>query len=194
MYTNDADKQDGFITSAKNKGLDVRVLGDMLDAHFINHAEQKFEVTFKRVDADVADKLIDTGEEKESVLTEKEQESVKELFEEAVNNKNNAASIEAMSADELPVTITLPEFMRRMKDMQAAGGGGPMMFGDMPVTLSVAVNGNHHIVKKILETEDKEQKLAYAKQAYDLALLSQGMLTGKSMTDFIKRSVDIASE
>ena len=99
-----------------------------------------------------------------------------------------------MSEDELPVTVTLPEFMRRMKDMQAAGGGGPMMFGDMPVTLSVAVNGNHGIIRKIIESKEKEQKLAYAKQAYDLALLSQGMLTGKAMTDFIKRSVDIAVE
>jgi molecular chaperone HtpG len=194
LYTNDAEKQDGFITSAKNKGYDVLVMGDVLDAHFINHAEQKFEVTFKRVDADVADKLIDTGEEKESVLTEKEQEEVKAIFEEAVNDSKNAVSIESMSADELPVTVTLPEFMRRMKDMQAAGGGGPMMFGDMPVTLSVSVNGNHDIIRKIIEAEEKDQKLAYAKQAYDLALLSQGMLTGKAMTDFIRRSVDIAAE
>ncbi|MFZ9045969.1 MAG: molecular chaperone HtpG [Cyclobacteriaceae bacterium] len=194
LYTNDAEKQDGFITSAKNKGYDVLVMGDVLDAHFINHVEQKFEVTFKRVDADVADKLIDTGEEKESVLTEKEQEEVKAIFEEAVNDSKNAVSIESMSEDELPVTVTLPEFMRRMKDMQAAGGGGPMMFGDMPVTLSVAVNGNHGIIRKIIESKEKEQKLAYAKQAYDLALLSQGMLTGKAMTDFIKRSVDIAVE
>ena len=194
LYTNDVDKQDGFIESAKKKGYDVLILGDVLDAHFINHAEQKFEVTFKRVDADVADKLIDSGEEKESVLTDKEKETIKSIFEEAVNNKSNSVSIESMSSDDFPVTITLPEFLRRMKDMQAAGGGGPMMFGDMPVTLSVAVNGNHGIIKKILDTEDKAQQLSYAKQAYDLALLSQGMLTGKSLTDFIRRSVDIAAE
>ncbi|MFT4738456.1 MAG: molecular chaperone HtpG [Cyclobacteriaceae bacterium] len=194
LYTNDEDKQDGFITSAKKRGYDVLVLGDMLDAHFVNHAEQKFEVTFKRVDADVADKLIESGEEKESVLTDKEKETVKSVFDEAINSKDNNVTVETMAVDDLPATVTLPEFMRRMKDMQAVGGGGPMMFGDMPVMLSVGVNANHAITQKILATEDKEVQLAYAKQAYDLALLSQGMLTGKNLTQFIQRSVEIATK
>ena len=166
----------------------------MLDSHFINHIEQKFEkVTWKRVDADVLDKLIDNGEEKESVLDDKEKESIKDLFEKAIDNKGNTVSVEPMATDDLPVSVTLPEFLRRMKDMQETGGGGPMMFGEMPLNLSVAVNANHVMTKKILEAEKEEEKIALAKQAYDLALLSQGMLEGESLTNFIRRSVELAS-
>jgi molecular chaperone HtpG len=118
---------------------------------------------------------------------------VKEIFEKAINDKKNPVAVESMATDDMPVTVTMPEFLRRMKDMQKVGGGGPMMFGDMPVNLSVAVNANHAVTKKILETENEEVKVALAKQAYDLALLSQGMLTGKDLTAFIKRSVDLAA-
>lgn len=193
LYTNDKDKQHSYIETATNRGYDVLVLGDVLDSHFVNHMEQNFEVTLKRVDADVVDKLIETGEEKESVLSDKEKEKVKEIFEKAVNDKNNNVSVEAMSTDDMPVTITLPEFLRRMKDMQAVGGGGPMMFGDMPVNLSVAVNANHTMTRKILDSDKEEDQLAYAKQAYELALLSQGLLSGRDLTEFIKRSVNIAT-
>ncbi|MEM9324090.1 MAG: molecular chaperone HtpG [Bacteroidota bacterium] len=194
LYTNDKAKQHTYIDGASKRGFDVLVLNEVLDSHFINHVEQKFEkVTLKRVDADVLDKLIDTGEEKESVLDDKEKESVKELFEKAIDNKGNMVSVEAMATDDLPVSITLPEFIRRMKDMQETGGGGPMMFGDMPMNLSVAVNANHAITKKILETASEDEKVALAKQAYDLALLSQGMLEGEGLTNFIKRSVDLAA-
>ena len=194
LYTNDPDKQHSYIDSAKKRGYDVLIMDELLDSHFINHVEQNFEVTMKRVDADVVDKLVDKGESKESVLSDKEKDSVKEIFEKAINDKNNTVSVEAMATDDMPVTVTLPEFMRRMKDMQAVGGGGPMMFGDMPVNLSVSVNANHSMTKKILSAEKEEQKVEYAKQAYDLALLSQGMLSGESLTNFIKRSVDLASE
>jgi molecular chaperone HtpG len=99
-----------------------------------------------------------------------------------------------MATDDLPVTISLPEFMRRMKDMQAAGGGGPMMFGDLPVNLAIAVNANHTIIQKILAAKKKDKKIDLAKQSYDLALLAQGMLKGKSLTAFIKRSVDLVTD
>ncbi|MFY0689012.1 MAG: molecular chaperone HtpG [Cyclobacteriaceae bacterium] len=193
LYTNDVDMQHMYIDSAKKRGYDILVLNEVLDSHFINHIEQKFEVTFKRIDSDVVDKLIDKGEEKATVLSEKEETSLKEVFEAAINNTNNSVTIEAMATDDLPVTVTLPEFLRRMKDMQAAGGGGPMMFGDMPVNLSVSVNGNHAMAKKILASDKDEDKQALAKQAYDLALLSQGMLTGEDLTNFIKRSADLAA-
>ncbi len=193
LYTNDERRQHSYLDAAKNRGYDVLIMEEVLDSHFINHAEQKFEVTFKRIDADVVDKLIDKGENKESVLGEKETDTVKQIFEDAIDDKNNTVTIESMAPDDFPVTITLPEFMRRMKDMQAVGGGGPMMFGDMPVHLSVAVNGNHSVIKKILDAKKKEDKVALAKQAYDLALLSQGMLEGQDLTDFIKRSVEIVS-
>ncbi len=194
LYTSDEKQQHTYLEAAQKREYDILILNEALDSHFINHVEQKFEVTFKRIDADVVDKLIDKGEDKESVLTEKEKDTIKQIFEDAVNDKNNIVTIESMATDDFPVTVTLPEFLRRMKDMQALGGGGPMMFGEMPVNLSVTINGNHSMVRKILNAKKKADKVSLAKQAYDLALLSQGMLMGQDLTSFIKRSVDIASE
>lgn len=192
LYTTDENQQHGYIETAKKRSYDVIDLSGPLDSHFISHMEQKNEkMQLQRVDADVIDKLIDKDEKKESVLSEKENETLKEVFEKAINDKSSSVNIESMATDDLPVTITLPEFIRRMKDMQANGGGGPMMFGDMPMTLSVAVNANHAMSKKILDAPSDEDKQKLAKQAYDLALLSQGMLTGKDLTDFINRSVEL---
>lgn len=193
LYTTDKEHQHGYIETAKKRSYDVIELGGPIDSHFISHMEQKNEkLQLQRVDADVIDKLIDKDEKKESVLSETEQTSLKEIFEKAIDDKNNTVAVEPMATDDLPVTITLPEFIRRMKDMQAQGGGGPMMFGDFPMNLSVAVNANHALTKKILETESEEDKAKLAKQAYDLALLSQGMLTGKDLTDFVNRSVELS--
>ena len=192
LYTTDKDKQHGYIETAKKRSYDVIELSGPIDSHFLSHLEQKNEkLQLQRVDADVIDKLIDKDEKKESVLSEKEQETLKEIFEKAIDDKNNSVTVQPMATDDLPVTITLPEFIRRMKDMQATGGG-PMMFGDMPMTLSVSVNANHAMTKKILEVESDEDKAKLAKQAYDLALLSQGMLTGKDLTDFVNRSVELS--
>ena len=193
LYTSNPEKQHGYIETAKKRSYDVLELTGPIDSHFINHLEQKNEkFRLQRVDADVIDKLIDKDEKKESVLSDKEQEALKEIFDKAINDKNKSVNVEPMATDDLPVTITLPEFIRRMKDMQAAGGGGPMMFGDMPMTLSVAVNANHAMTKKILEAESDEAKQKLAKQACDLALLSQGMLEGKDLTDFVNRSVELS--
>ncbi len=195
LYTTDQEKQHGYIESAKKRSYDVIILDGPIDSHFVNHIEQKYEgVTLKRVDADVIDKLIDKDEKKESVLSEDEKNKVTEAFKKAIADDKNSVAVEPMATDDMPVTITLPEFIRRMQDMQAQGGGGPMMFGEMPMTLSVAVNANHSYTKKIVEAESEEQQIELAKQAYDWALLSQGMLTGKSLTDFINRSVDLASK
>ena len=192
LYTTNKDKQHGYIDTAQKRNYDVIELSGPIDSHFISHLEQKNDkLQLQRVDADVIDKLIDKDEKKESVLSEKEQETIKEIFEKAINNKNNSVAVQPMATDDLPVTITLPEFIRRMKDMQATGGG-PMMFGDMPMTLSVAVNANHAMTKKILEADSDEAKQKLAKQAYDLALLSQGMLEGKDLTDFVNRSVELS--
>ncbi|WP_258103118.1 molecular chaperone HtpG [Marinoscillum sp. MHG1-6] len=195
LYATDVDKQHGYIETAKKRNYDVLILDGPIDSHFIGHIEQKNEsITLKRVDSDVIDKLIDKDEKKESVLSDKEKEAVTEAFKKAINDDKNTVSVEPMATDDMPVTVTLPEFLRRMKDMQAqGGGGGMMMFGDMPLNLSVAINANHAYTKKIVETETEEEKVKLAKQAYDWALLSQGMLTGKDLTDFINRSVDIAS-
>lgn len=195
LYTNDTGKQDSFIQGAKAKAYDVLLMDGVLDNHFINTLEQKLEKTqIKRVDSDTVDKLIDKDEKKESVLSKEEEESVKNIFDTAISNKNMIVSVEAMATDDLPVVITMSEFMRRMKDMAKMGGGGGYAFmGGMPDNYSVAVNGNHTLVQKILKAETEEQKVKLAKQAFDLALLSQSMLTGADLTNFIKRSVEFVS-
>ncbi len=195
LYTTDEDQQHGYIETARKRSYDALILDGPVDSHFINHVEQKYEgVTLKRVDSDVVDKLIDKDEKKESVLSDDDKTKVEEAFKKAINDDKNMVSVEPMATDDMPVTITLPEFIRRMKDMQATGGGGPMMFGDMPMNLSVAVNANHAYTKKIVEAGSEEEQAELAKQAYDWAMLSQGMLSGKRLTDFINRSVELASK
>jgi molecular chaperone HtpG len=194
LYSSDKGKQHSFIESAQNKGYDVLIFDGVLDSHFINSLEQKLEKThIKRVDSDTADKLIDKNEKIESVLSKDEQESVKGIFEKAINNKSMSVAVESMSPDDLPVIITMNEFMRRMKDM-AKTGGGYGFFGPMPDNYNVAVNGNHHLIQKIVRTENEEEKVKLAKQAFDLALLSHNMLSGSDLTNFIKRSIELFSK
>ena len=189
LYASNVGTQDTYIQSAKNKGYDVLVLDEVIDSHFVNLMEQKHEkFQFKRVDSDVADKLIEKEEKLDSVLSEEEKTAVKEVFEKAIDDKKYNVAVEAMAADELPVSITMPEFMRRMSDMSAAGGN--MMFGAMPENYSVAVNGNHEVVKAILEAKSDAKKQKLAKQAFDIGMLSKGMLQGSELTAFVKRSVD----
>ncbi|RNI32416.1 molecular chaperone HtpG [Rufibacter immobilis] len=191
LYTNDAEKQHAFIETAKNRNYDVVKLDHMIDPHFIGQLEQKLEkTTLKRVDADTIDKLIETDAKPESVLSEDETKRLKELFEKAIDNQNMTVGVEALSVDDQPVIITLPEFMRRMKDMNRMGGGGMMMMGNLPDMYNVTINANHHINHRILKGDDaRGEKIA--KQAYDLALLSQNMLSGAALTAFVKRSVEL---
>jgi molecular chaperone HtpG len=193
LYTSDANKQHSFIEIANNRAYDVLVLDGVLDSHFINHLEQKLEKTqLRRVDSDTIDKLIAKDEKAASILSKEEEESVKKIFESAINNKAMTLAVESLSPDDLPVTITMSEWMRRMKDMARTGGGGGFGFmGAMPDSYNVAINGNHALVQKILKAETEEQKTKLAKQVYDLALLSQNMLTGADLTAFVKRSVEL---
>ena len=195
LYTTDAGKQHSFIESAKAKAYDVLLLDGVIDSHFIGNLEQKLEKTqLKRVDSEIIDKLIGKDEKIDSVLSKDEEEKVKTVFENAINNKSMTLAIESLSPNDLPVTITMSEWMRRMKDMARTGGGGGMGFmGAMPDSYNVAINGNHQIIQKILKAETDEQKQKLAKQAFDLALLSQSMLTGADLTNFIKRSVEMVS-
>lgn len=194
LYTTDAGKQHAYIESAQNKGYDVLKMDIVIDSHFINHLEQKLEKTMlKRVDADTIDKLIDKDDKMESVLSNDDQEKIKTIFEKAINNKSMTIQVESLSPDEMPVTITMSEFMRRMKDMAATGGGMPMM-GGMPDQYNMSVNGNHAIISKILKSNNKKVQNNLAKQAFDLAMLSQNMLSGAELTDFIKRSVTLATK
>ena len=189
LYTTDEKKQDAFIQSAKKRSYDVLELGSMIDSHFINTLEQKLEkINIKRVDADTLDKLVEKDVKLESILSSDDQDKVKKVFEEVAGSKAANILVEAMPVDELPVVITFPEFMRRMTDMQASSGQRSM-FGDMPLMYTVSLNSNHPVIGRILATENESDQKALAKQVYDLALLSQGMLSGSDLTQFIQRTV-----
>lgn len=191
LYTNNPAAQDMYIQAALKKDYDVLVMDSPLDNHFINQLEQKLDkVSLKRVDADIIDKLIQKDEPAAHVLTEEQSNRVKDIFEKAINKPTMQVSIESLSPEAMPVTVTINEFMRRMKDM-AALGGGMGFYGAMPESYNVAVNANHKIISKILETKDETEQAKLARQAVDLALLSQGMLKGADLTEFLNRSVSL---
>ncbi|WP_022825308.1 molecular chaperone HtpG [Hymenobacter norwichensis] len=192
LYTTDAEAQHGFVQAALDRGYDVLKLDAVLDPHFIGQLEQKLEKTsFKRVDADTVGKLIEKDEQTESVLSDDDKTKLQDLFKSAISNEQMHVQVEALSPQDAPVIITVPEFMRRMKDMQRTGGGGGMqMFGSLPDSYTVSVNANHPIAQRVLKAEgDAGQKLA--RQAFDLALLAQNMLKGEALTAFVKRSADL---
>jgi len=154
--------------------------------------EQKLEKTqVKRVDSGTIDSLINKGEAIASVLTDEQTAAVKTVFEKNIQKPGMNVTIEGLSTDELPVTVTMDEFMRRMKDMAAMGGGGMSFYGSMPDNYKVTVNGNHPLINRIVQETNPEEQDRMAKQVFDLALLSQGMLTGAELTDFVKRSVTL---
>ena len=187
LYANDANQQDAFIASAKKRSYDILVMDSPLDSHFINALESKLEkTTFKRVDSDSIDKLIDKGLNLESVLSEEEKKQVEELFKAVAGN--NTIQVESLPSDEMPVSIVQPEFMRRWKDMQRVSGQGDM-FGMMPMGNNVVINANHALIAKMLKTSDLEAQKALTKQLYDLGLLAQGMLSGAELTKFVERTV-----
>lgn len=193
LYTVNADRQDGYIQAAQKKGYDVLLMDSPLDNHFISHLERDLEKTqIKRVDADVLEKLIDKGEEITSSLSEEQSKELKEIFAKAITKPGMEVAVENLSAEGMPVTVTMDEFMRRMKDMAAMGGGGMMgMYGQMPDRYKVAINANHPLATKILAETNPETRSALAHQAFDLALLSQGMLTGADLTAFVERSTKL---
>ncbi|HEY1010538.1 MAG: molecular chaperone HtpG [Daejeonella sp.] len=192
LYATDAAKQDSFIQSANKKGYDVLLMDSPIDTHFISQLEQKLEKTsLKRVDAASADKIISKDENIVAVLNDEEKEKVKAIFEKAVSKPNMKVDVDSLNPDELPVIVTMDEFMRRMKDMAAMGGGGMSFYGNLPDSYNVTINGNHKLVGKILQTSDEGEQTQLAKQAFDLALLSQGMLTGAELTEFVNRSVSL---
>jgi len=191
LYTNDPLKQDAFIQSANKRGYDVLLMDSPIDNHFIGNLEQKLDkVSLRRVDADVIDKLINKEDAVAHVLTEEETNKVKDIFNKAINKATMHVEVESLSPEDLPVTVTMDEYMRRMKDM-AKMGGGMSFYGSLPDSYKVAINGNHKLIARILKTEDETAQAQLAKQSFDLALLSQGLLTGAELTEFVNRSVSL---
>jgi molecular chaperone HtpG len=193
LYSNDPQQHDTYIQAILKKGYDVLIMDSPIDNHFINLLEQKQEKSvFKRVDADVIQKLIEKDEQYDDVLTDAQKERLKEIFQKTIDKPMMEISIEANHPEELPVVVTADEFTRRMKEMAKMSGGGMDFYGSMPETYKVAINGNHKMIHKILELNDESQQSLLARQAYDLALLSRGMLTGADLTAFVNRSVSLA--
>ena len=191
LYATNVDEQHAYIEAAREKGYDVLELDGILDNHFVNTLEQKFEnSTFARVDADVIDKLINKEDKQPSKLSEKEQEKLKPVFEKVVGQEHYTVIFENLSEKDLPVLITQPEFMRRMKDMSKLGGGMDYM-GTMPDAYNLIVNTNHPVISNILNEKDEKKQQTLAKEVTDLAKLSQNLLKGQDLTDFIKRSVEL---
>jgi molecular chaperone HtpG len=191
LYTNNAEEQHGFIVAAKDRGYDVLLMDGPLSAHYINYMESKLQDTsFVRVDADTIDKLIKKDEPEISKLNEDEKKALQPVIESVVPKEKFTVVFESMSETDNPMLITQPEFMRRMKDMSAMGGGMGF-YGSMPDMYQLVVNSNHPLVSKILAEKDADKQKQLAKQTADLALLSQGLLKGEELTKFIKRSVDL---
>jgi molecular chaperone HtpG len=193
LYTTNPVGQDAFIQAAVGKGYKVIKLETMVDAAFINNVEMKWEgVQFVRVDADVVDNLIDKQENVDSVLSKDEVEQAKKLFEFQIPETTITVEVKGLSQDAAPVIATRPEFMRRMKDMASMGGGGMTAFyAQMPDEVHLTINGNHAIFQALLNEPDVEKQQKQARNLADLALLSQGLLKGAELTNFINRSVDL---
>lgn len=188
LYTSDKDGQDTYIRNAKNRGYDVLVMDVLIDNHFMQHLEMKEEnISFKRVDADTVDKLIEKDENVESVLSKDEEEKLKKLYEETINNTDYTVELKALSPEDMPVQITQSEWLRRMKEMQQMGGGGMGFMGNMPGGYNLVVNTNHPLAQSVLKSKGKQNEKI--NQLFELALLSQGLLKGKKLTDFIQRSM-----
>ncbi|MDR6404519.1 MULTISPECIES: molecular chaperone HtpG [Chryseobacterium] len=189
LYASNADEQHGYIQSAKDKGYEVLLLDSPIVPHVIQKLEaSKEKISFARVDADHINNLIKKDEPIISKLNETEKESLKKNVEEAVNDPKFTIQLEDLDSTDAPFTITQPEFMRRMKDMQATGGGGMFGMGGFPEMYNLVVNSNSEFANQILKTENTKEKEGLIKHALDLAKLSQNLLKGKELTDFIQRS------
>ncbi|WP_439129327.1 molecular chaperone HtpG [Polaribacter sp.] len=191
LYAANKDAQHSYIQEATAKGYEVLIL----DSPIISHLMQKLEggdakVKFSRVDADHIDNLIKKDDNVISKLSDEEKEKLKPVIEGAVNNSAYTVQLEAMDSAASPFIITVPEFMRRMKEMQASGGGGMMGMGNMPDMYNLVVNTNSPLVSEILAADEKQQK-GLISQAFDLAKLSQNLLHGEELTNFIKRSYEL---
>ena len=191
LYANNKEAQHSYITEAKAKGYEVLLLDSPIVAHLIQKLEGANEKTsFVRVDADSVENLIKKEENQISKLSEEETEKLKDFVTTAIDNTAYTVQPEALDSEATPFRITQPEFMRRMKEMQAVGGG-MMGFGGFPEMYNLVVNTNSPLVSQILSTTDEVARKALISQSFDLARLSQGLLKGEALTEFVKRSFSL---
>lgn len=189
LYTNNPEEQFSFVKKAKERGYDVLHIDGPLAPHWIAKLEQTMEnISFVRVDADTLDKLIKKTDEIPSKLSKEDEESLKPVFTNSVNNEKYTVQFESMSETDAPIIITQPEFIRRMMEQQKLGGGGGF-YGAFPEMYTMVVNGNHPKISNLL-TKTEEERAGVAKQLTDLALLAQGMLKGEALNSFIERNIE----
>ena len=191
LYAANKDAQHAYIQAAKEKGYEVLLLDSPIVSHLIQKLESENEgLTFVRVDSDHVDNLIKKNEEKISALNDEEKDKLKGIIENYIQKEKFTVQMQAMDSNQLPIMITQPEFMRRMKEMSATGGG---MFGmgKMPEIYNLVVNTNHELSNQILNNSDSAVQEKLVKQAVDLAKLSQNLLQGEELTAFVKRSFEL---
>ena len=192
LYATDPVQQDAYIQQALAKGYVVVKLDTIIDNGFINQMEMKWEnVQFTRVDSDIIDNIIDKQEGGDSVLSKEDETKLKDLFTLQVPDLHVSVEVKGLSAEAPPVVATRPEFMRRMKEMAAMQGGMGAFYANMPDEVTLTVNGNHAIYKNVLAEAEKDKQEKLVHNLADLALLSQGLLKGNSLTSFINRTVEL---
>ncbi len=191
LYSNHPEEQFGFVQKAKARGYDVLHIDGPLAPHWISKMEQSNEnMAFARVDADTLDKLIPKDEEIPSKLSKEDEESLKPMFEEVLDKQKFSIHFESMDSNDAPIIITQPEFIRRMKEQQAMGGGAGF-YGAFPEMYNLVINANHAKISDVLGTKTKKSQERKVKQLTDIALLSQGMLKGEALNAFIERSIEL---
>ena len=192
LYASNKEEQHSYIEAAKAKNYEVLLLDSPIVAHLIQKLEtSKENISFTRVDADQIDNLIKKEEDQISKLSDEEKESLQTLLTEVIPSEKFVVKLEAMDSSASPFIITQPEFMRRMKEMQATGGGGMFGMGNMPDMYNLVVNTNNDLVVQILNTKTRKKQERLINQSLDLARLSQGLLKGEELTRFINRSFDM---
>ncbi len=197
LYATNAKEQHSYIQDAKEKGYEVLLLDSPIVSHLIQKLEgenaelsdAKQPIKFARVDSDFIENLIKKDEEQISKLSDDEKTKLKEIVEGIVPKENYTVQLEALDSKSNPFVITIPEFMRRMKEMSATGGGGMMGMNNFPDMYNLVVNTNNDLMQKILKAKGKREE--YVNQALDLAKLSQNLLQGEELTNFIKRSYEL---
>jgi len=193
LYASNKDEQHAYIESAKAKDYEVLLLDSPIVSHLIQKLEtSKENISFVRVDGDHIDNLIKKEDTAISKLSDDEKKSLEETLKEVIPQEKFTVQLEAMDSDASPFIITQPEFMRRMKEMQQTGGGGGMFgMGNMPEMYNLVVNTNSQLVNDILNTKTKKKQERLINQSLDLARLSQGLLKGEELTNFVKRSYEM---
>ena len=192
LYASNKDEQHSYIEAAKAKGYEVLLLDSPIISHLIQKLEtSKENISFVRVDADHIDNLIKKEDTKISKLSDEEKNKLDDLLKEVISSEKFMVQLEPMDSNAAPFIITQPEFMRRMKEMQQTGGGSMFGMNNMPEMYNLVVNTNHELVGQILGTKTKKKQERLINQSLDLARLSQGLLKGEELTNFIKRSYEM---